>query len=393
MTPEEKNMKLLLVDDEEGIRRVLGITLLDMGYGVITSSNGQEALKLFETHQPAIVLADIKMPGLDGIDLLKAIKSRQADTEVIMITGHGDMEAAIFSLKLEATDFITKPIHAGALEIALKRAKERIALRAQLAHYTEHLELLVAEKTRQLLEAERMAAVGQTIAGLSHTIKNIAGGLKGGSFCVEKGLELDEPRYLRQGWEIVKGNVEKIARLSLDMIHFAKTTQHQARSCDPNRPLNEAAELIRSQAEAAGVELRMELSPGLGEVALDPETICQALHNLALNAVESFAGIEDKRRREVILKTAQPAGWGVAYYVIDNGSGMDEAARAQWGERFFTTKGSDGTGIGVMMTKYIVDKHRGEMNLQTTPGAGTQVVVRLPKRDEGTDSPSTPING
>ena len=114
--------KLLLVDDEEGIRKVLGISLMDMGYAVLTAENGLEALAIFRAENPSIVLTDIKMPGLDGIQLLQAIKSENPETEVIMITGHGDMDLAIKSLKLEATDFVTKPINDDILEIALKRA-------------------------------------------------------------------------------------------------------------------------------------------------------------------------------------------------------------------------------------------------------------------------------
>ena len=85
--------KLLLVDDEEGIRKVLGISLSDMGYDVLTAENGDEALSIFRTQSPPIVLTDIKMPGLDGIGLLQIIKLESPETEVIMITGHGDMES------------------------------------------------------------------------------------------------------------------------------------------------------------------------------------------------------------------------------------------------------------------------------------------------------------
>ncbi|MGD8228079.1 MAG: response regulator, partial [Desulfobacteraceae bacterium] len=121
--------KILLVDDEEGIRKVLSISLSDSGYHVFTAKSGEEALKIFKEQAPPIVMTDIKMPGMDGIELLQKMKQENPDAEVIMITGHGEMELAIQSLKHEATDFITKPINDDALEIALKRAKERISLR------------------------------------------------------------------------------------------------------------------------------------------------------------------------------------------------------------------------------------------------------------------------
>jgi len=208
--------KILLVDDEEGIRTVLGITLADYGYTVLKAASGGEALQLFKEQTPAIVLTDIKMPGMDGIQLLRKIKEESPDTEVIMITGHGDMKLAIQSLKLNATDFITKPIHDDALEIALKRANEKIFLKTKMKEYTENLERLVDEKTKELLGAERLVAVGQTVAGLAHAIKNVVSGLKGGAFVLEKGIDLDNQKYLLQGWEMVKGNLGKIGNMTLD---------------------------------------------------------------------------------------------------------------------------------------------------------------------------------
>jgi len=171
---------LLLADDEEGIRKVLGITLADAGYDVATAESGLEALKLFREMRPSIVLTDIKMPGMDGIELLRRIKAERPETEVIMITGHGDMDLAIESLKLEATDFVTKPINDDVLAIALKRAQERIAMREQLREHTDNLKKLVRKQAARLVETERLAAVGQAIEGISSAFRGMAGDLEGG---------------------------------------------------------------------------------------------------------------------------------------------------------------------------------------------------------------------
>ncbi|MCP4693563.1 MAG: response regulator, partial [Desulfobacterales bacterium] len=173
------NKTILLVDDESGVCKVLKISLTDAGYDVYTAENGEEALMVFDAVRPPIVITDIKMPGMDGIELLKELKRKSPDTEVIMITGHGDIDLAIESLQLQAMDFITKPINDELLEAALDRAHEKIEMKRQLREYTENLEELVREKTEKLLEAEKLAAVGETVAGLSHAIKNIASGLKG----------------------------------------------------------------------------------------------------------------------------------------------------------------------------------------------------------------------
>jgi signal transduction histidine kinase len=378
-TSGSQNRTILLVDDESGIRRLLGIALADMGYRVLTAKNGQEALDLFRQVSAPIVLSDIKMPGMDGIELLQAIKRYEPETEVIMITGHGDMDLAVKSLKFEATDFITKPISADALDVALRRANERIELRRQLKQYTEKLESLVAEKTRKLIDAERMAAVGQTVTGLSHAIKNITGGLTGGAFVVEKGLELDDHQYLRQGWRMVRSNVERIARLSLDLLNFSKTTRMELRCVHPNDPAVEVVDLMRPRAEEEEVTLHIQLDSDLTPIRFDPDAIHRALLNLVTNALDACYSDACKcGHRKVSLFTSRPSGWGVEYRVCDTGCGMDASTESKIFRTIFTTKGTSGTGIGLMMTKNIVEKHQGVISVRTKKGVGTEFIVRLP---------------
>ena len=126
---------ILLVDDEADLREVLDISLSDTGYKVLTAENGTQALNILNDNDIPVVVTDIKMPGIDGIELLRKIKSKNPEAEVIMLTGHGDLELAIKSLKHEATDFITKPINDDALEMALQRAFEKIQMRQKLKEY------------------------------------------------------------------------------------------------------------------------------------------------------------------------------------------------------------------------------------------------------------------
>jgi len=139
--------RILVVDDEPGIRTVLDIALTDAGYEVLAAENAERALELLESAAPAIVVTDIKMPGMDGIELLKAIKKHSPDIEVVMITGHGDMNLAIESLKHDAADFVTKPINNDILEAALGRVCEKLELKRELARYTKDLERMVEEKS------------------------------------------------------------------------------------------------------------------------------------------------------------------------------------------------------------------------------------------------------
>jgi signal transduction histidine kinase/CheY-like chemotaxis protein len=151
---------ILLVDDEEGIRRVLRVALSDMGYRVVTAENGRDGLALFKARRPPIVITDIKMPDIDGVALLRMIKEIDPDTEVVMITGHGDMDTAIQSFQREASDFIIKPINVDNLEASLKRVERRILAREKLREYTTSLENLLHRKTEELAGLESLLQNG-----------------------------------------------------------------------------------------------------------------------------------------------------------------------------------------------------------------------------------------
>ena len=370
---------ILLVDDEAGIRKVLSISLQDSGYDVHTAANGDDALRLFKKIVPPLVLTDIKMPDMDGIELLCKIKKESPETEVIMFTGHGDMDLAIKSLKHEATDFVTKPINDEVLDIALKRARERISMRRQIREYTENLERLVEEKAQQLIEAERMAAVGQTVTELAHTIKNIANGLKGSIFVLGKGIELENKKYLREGWEMVEGNLEKIKNLSLDLLNYGKYGEVTFPLGDPNSPAREVVELMASRAEESNVELKLELSDELQPLHFDPAGIHSCLLNLVSNAIDACLEKDSAAKGGiVVVRTIKPPEWAAEYQVCDTGSGMDDEIQGKIFQSFFSTKGTKGTGIGLMLAKKIVDQHRGVIEVTSQKGSGSTFSIKLP---------------
>ena len=382
--------KILLVDDEEGIRKVLGISLSDKGYDVLAAQDGEGALRLFKETKPSVVLTDIKMPGMDGIELLERIKKEDPDTEVIMITGHGEVDLAIKSLKYEATDFVTKPINDDILEIALKRAYEKISMKRQLRDYTQNLEKLVKEQSAKLVETERAAAVGQTVAGLSHAIKNIAGGLRGGVFVVEKGMELGNDEYLRQGWDMVKTDVARIRTMALDLLNYAKERAPDYQLCDPNGVAREVLDLMGPRAQEFEVALEADLDEKLPKMWFDPEGMHRCLTNLVTNAIDACADVAcAERDGRVVLKSFVPGNeqYHAGYEVEDNGCGITEEMIPKVFQSFFSTKGTKGTGLGLMITKKIVEEHGGDIEVHSDLGKGTRFVIRFAGLDKAGDVP------
>lgn len=166
---------LLLMDDERAILEVLSISLASEGYQVLTGESGTEGLEIFGRGGIKLVVTDIRMPGMDGAEVLRLVKAMGPEAEVVVITGHGDMESAVAVLREGASDFIAKPIREEALLSALERAERRIAMTRLLKDYTTGLEERVARYRRELelaqeelLRRERLATIGETVAGLAH---------------------------------------------------------------------------------------------------------------------------------------------------------------------------------------------------------------------------------
>ncbi len=145
--------QIVLIDDEEDIRDVMSVTLDDSGYYVMTAENGQAGLQLCKDVSPQIVITDIRMPKMDGIQVLKELKRHNPDIEVIVVTAFGDIEIAIQALQLDASDFITKPINDEALHTALKRAQHRYSVKKELKSHAALLEKENAKTTEELIKS------------------------------------------------------------------------------------------------------------------------------------------------------------------------------------------------------------------------------------------------
>ena len=626
-------MKLLVIDDEESTRDLLRITLESDGYEVLTAEDGPIGLEIFTKENPTIVLTDIKMPGMDGIEVLRRVKEHNKDAEVIVITGHGEMNLAINALQLEASDFINKPISDAALSVALRRAREKIWMRKKLNEYTNNLEALIRDTTEELkkrhelehnliqtsmdgiiandregniiifnegaeriygytreeavtslhvtqlysegtarkikkmiygsefggpgrlinyeteiltkkgetrpiwlsatllyeegrevatvgyfkdmrevkrlerelitryefehnlvqtsmdgiiandpkgkiiifnegaeriygytaeealsgmsvtelypegearrikkltysdeyggpgrlvdyeakaltkkgelipillsatllyeegkeavmvgyfkdmrqvkrlevelIESERMAAMGRATAGIAHGVKNILHGMKLGAFMVDKGLEKEKADLLRKGWNLVGKNINRISRMTLDMLSYARSSPPLRQKCSLNDIVNEVCELMEEKAKERQIQLNCDLDPSVPLVKVDAEGIHSCLMNLVTNAIEAFP--ETSSGGQITVFSRDEAETGVSLQVKDTGRGMSKELQEQVFEHLYSTKGARGTGLGLAITQKIVREHGGTIQLESEPNKGSCFTILLPK--------------
>ena len=231
----------------------------------------------------------------------------------------------------------------------------------------------------ELVKSERLAAIGQTVAGLAHGIKNILHGLKGGSYLVDIGIKKEDSVKLKKGWEMIKRNVGRTSNLVMDLLSYAKEREPRYEKCDPNAISEDVIALVLDKAREHRVEILKDCDETIGEVLMDPNTIHEVLLNLMSNAVDAclFDEITDKKW-QVTLKTINEKDNRIRFEVTDNGAGMDEEVMQKLFTSFFSTKGHRGTGLGLMVTRKLIEEHGGEIKVESEPGKGTTFRFYLP---------------
>lgn len=238
----------------------------------------------------------------------------------------------------------------------------------------EHLKLMTAighqaalaiEDTfyySSLLQSERLAAIGQTIAILSHHMKNILQGMRGGGYLISAGLEREDPEAIRRGWQIVEKNQERVSNLVLDMLSYSKDRQPERSITNLNRVAADVLELMQVRAEEQGCKLDFRPAEDLPDGFFDPEAMHRAVLNLVTNAIDAVAETDNAC---VLVATGFSSTDGWWLEVADNGPGIDPEDREKVFSLFESKKGARGTGLGLPVSQKIVDEHGGQIVLRT----------------------------
>ncbi len=232
---------------------------------------------------------------------------------------------------------------------------------------------LEAEK----LEAERLGAVGETVAGLAHSVKNVLQALEGGMYAVRSGVERGNKERVQQGWPVLEKNFNKITRLVKDFLSFSKGRLPETQLLNVNDLAEEVVTLYQDVAEKHNVQLRCDLDPGMQPAPFDPSGIHTCLTNLLSNAIDACV-MSEKPERSVSIQTRDSEGV-IRIDVKDDGMGMEYEVKRRVFTTFFTTKGGGGTGLGLLTTRKIIQEHGGKISLDSEPSRGTVFHLEFPR--------------
>lgn len=244
------------------------------------------------------------------------------------------------------------------------------------------IKLLVNVGTVKDVQRE-LATLGQSIALLSHDIKNILEGLQGGAYVVEEAMKDKDTKLALQGWDIVKRNITEITGITQNILFSAKERKPAFKTVLPVDVARQAGQLFSEKASTMGIQLLMELNPKIPALKMDPTGISRMLGNLIWNALQACQKDREKRKHMVFVRADFYDNHHFCFEVEDNADGMDKDVQDNLFVEFFSSKGDSGTGLGLMVVERIANNHNGKIEILTKKHKGSlfRVIFRLPNRE------------
>jgi len=366
MNPKQYG-SVLVVDDDPDVLRFTSLLLEKHGYSVVPCSRSGEAMEILKDKKVDVVLTDIVMPELSGIELLKKIHDLYPETPVILMTGYADTDKAIEAIKKGAFDFITKPYKADYLVHSIERAvnfqrliRMETDYKNTLEEFNQELETLVAERSMNLMAltmADRVRNPATTIAWIC---KRMLG-------------KVDIPEKLKEEFAVILSEAERLEGIVRDFHNFLKNKESMFSYEEINGVAEGVIAVISKEAAYKGVELAAKLSGESLKINMEKNLFRAALFHVLRNALEATpAGGR-------VTVTTSSDGDNVVLEVSDTGHGISKEESDRIFDPFFSTK-KHRFGMGLSLAKQIVSEHMGEIKVESELGIGTTCRMIFPAR-------------
>ena len=393
---------VLIVDDEKSIRVTMGRFLQDDGHDVRSAEDADEALSLLGSVALDVVVSDIILPRVNGVELLKRIRSVAPLVQVIMMTGEPTVNTASEAVRAGAFDYLTKPISKEAIRACVRRAAqlkklddEKRVLTEENRRYREDLEQLVEARTlalqeseKQLRQAQKMEAIGRLAGGVAHDFNNLLTVILGCTQFASESIPSDS--VAQDDLKEVLGAGRRAKDLTRQLLAFSRQQILIPRVVDVNELVQNLQKML-GRLLGEDITLQIEAGDGVPEVKADPGQLEQIVMNLIVNARDAMptggrlaittemVELDASAESSVVDPAGFAPGTFAAIRVSDTGSGMSEEVLSHVFDPFFTTKGEgEGTGLGLSTVYGIVKQHEGFLSVDSTVGAGTTFTIYFP---------------
>ena len=371
--------QVLVIDDEMGPRESLRMLLKPI-YQVHTADSVEIGLKLLNEKKPDAIVMDIRMPGITGIEGLRRIRQIDPHLSVIMLTGFGALETAKEALRLGANDYISKPFDAREMREVISRNVERTRLHRTSESAAGEIKELNNRLLQELAQKERLASLGQASAEFVHDIGNPLTIVWGYVQLLAKKLEESEPTddpnavSSNKELEIIEQNVRLCRDLLTMWQSYGSVEAAPHKLISISDIVREVVAGVGAMAKETQVELKCDVTEEPCSLMGDAVQITRAIQNVIINAIQASGD-----RKGTVEVSCIRKDFYVDVRIADTGQGISPEQIARIFDPYFTTKqGKSGTGLGLFITRKVVDDHNGSIKVDSTPGIGTTITIRLP---------------
>jgi len=346
--------RVLIVDDDETNLELLSAKMERVGYEVSKAVNGMEALEKIASFNPDIVLLDVVMPVMDGLEVLRHMKSG-ADTRyipVILLTGRVEIEDRVMGLEVGAEDYISKPY---SLQEVAARVKSLLRMRALQS---------------RLREKEKMSALGAMVNGIAHEVRNplvTIGGM------ARRLLDHETDEQHKQYAGAIISSVERLERMMKRIDEYSKVLVSRLDPGDVNFVLGIAVKDAKDYAELIGKKVLIEIQPAksLPQSNIDVSNLRIAIFNIIQNSIEAV-----EKNGRVVVESALVDEKTIEIKITDNGVGIEPDDIISVFNPFKTSK-IEGAGLGLTIAHRIILDHGGDILMTSAPASGTVVTIKL----------------
>ena len=373
-----ENINLLLVDDEDGYRNILSKRLLKRGFNLLQAESGEKCLQIIKANKNKIdiVVLDIKMSGLSGIETLKQIREKPLDLEVILLTGHSSTINGVEGIKAGAFDYLSKPVEIDHLVSKIKQAFNKL-LWTREKRKEKKLKLKMEE---QMIATERLASLGILSTGIAHEINNPLAIISEAAGFMKLILEKKEmsliPRLndLNKALNKIEIGVNRASKITHKLLGFVKKQTAAISKIDLKLLIDETLELIISDIKTKDLKIEKKMDISTDTIWSDPYEIRQVLLNLFSNAVHA------SKKNGTIILALENSGNNIIFTIQDFGYGILKENFKKIFEPFFTTKDvNKGTGLGLFISRGIMEKLGGNIEVDSKVGIETIFKITFPK--------------
>lgn len=374
-----KDYPILFVDDEGDTLKSFA-ELFQEDFTIHTAKDAMMAMKLLEERpEIAVVVTDQRMPEVTGIQFLRKAMEFKPETVRILITAYTELDVVIEAINTgHVYRYVAKPYRENDLRVTIRQGIERYFLaRERDRLYAEKIETM-----KKIARTNRLAAIGTLAAGIAHEINNPLVAVSTFFQMLPKHRQSNDQDFWNDFYGIAVKEVSRIKELIAQLLSYSKGTKSAelyfkeadlTHLVDLNQIVHEGVLVLYNEAGKKDVKFDLQLMPDLPKGRMDEEKIRQVVINLLLNAIQAT------RSGKITLTTSvhQDGDPFLQFIVADTGAGISGENLEKLFNPFFTTK-DEGTGLGLMTCHYIIDQHRGNIDVQSKMGIGTKVIVQIP---------------